>query len=52
MSTIITSIDEFAFSECPRLEKIYYPGTTADWNAVTVGEENEALQNVEVIYEN
>lgn len=48
----ITAIDEFAFSECPRLEKIYYPGTTADWNAVTVGEENEALQNVEVIYEN
>lgn len=47
----ITDIDEFAFSECPRLAKIYYPGTEADWQAVTVGEENEALANVEVIYE-
>lgn len=48
----ITAIDEFAFSECPMLEKIYYPGTEADWKAVTVGEENEALNDVEIIYEN
>ena len=33
------------------LEKIYYPGTAADWKAVTVGEENEALHDVEIIYE-
>lgn len=47
----ITAIDEFAFSECPKLSKIYYPGTEADWQAVTIGEENTALDTVEVIYE-
>lgn len=47
----ITAIDEFAFSECPKLSKIYYPGTETEWNAVTIGEENEVLQDVEVIYE-
>ncbi|MBQ8642161.1 MAG: leucine-rich repeat domain-containing protein [Clostridia bacterium] len=48
----ITAIDEFAFSECPMLKTIYYPGTEADWNAVTIGEENQALDTVEVVYEN
>jgi len=47
----ITAVDEFAFSECPRLEKIYYPGTASDWKAVKIGEENQALESVEIVYE-
>lgn len=47
----ITSIDEFAFSECPAMKKIYYPGTAADWNAVVIGDENDVLNTVEVVFE-
>ena len=49
--TPITAVDEFAFSECPALKKIYYPGTSADWNAVMIGEENDILDTVEVVFE-
>ncbi len=47
----ITAIDEFAFSECPALHTVYYPGTQADWNAVTVGDENDILADVKVVFE-
>ncbi|MBR4961443.1 MAG: leucine-rich repeat domain-containing protein [Clostridia bacterium] len=47
----ITAIDEFAFSECPALKKIYYTGTAAEWKAVVIGDENEALNGVEVVFE-
>ncbi|MBP3393313.1 MAG: leucine-rich repeat domain-containing protein, partial [Lentisphaeria bacterium] len=46
----ITAIDEFAFSECPALEQITYGGTEAEWNAVVIGEENEALNDAEVVF--
>ncbi len=47
----VTAIEDFAFSECPSLETVYYPGTQADWDAVTVGEENEALDGIKVVFE-
>lgn len=46
----ITAIDEFAFSECPALEQITYGGTEAEWNAIVIGEENEALNDAEVVF--
>ncbi len=47
----ITRVDDFAFSECPMLETVYYPGTQADWDTMTIGEENEALGTVKVVFE-
>ena len=32
-----------AFAECPMLATIYFPGTTAEWHGIIVGDENDAL---------
>ncbi len=42
----VTSIGDNAFRECTALTDVYFDGTSAQWAAITVGENNEALQNV------
>ena len=32
-----------AFSDCKRLAVVYFTGSTAEWHALTVGDENDAL---------
>lgn len=44
----ITSIGDYAFNGCDNLTDIYYAGTQEEWAAITIGEENEPLQNVTV----
>lgn len=39
----VKEIREMAFYNCPYLAKIYYAGSPADWEAITVGAKNYAL---------
>ena len=43
----ITYIGEHAFNECGMLTDVYYDGTEAQWNAITIAEGNEALASAE-----
>ncbi len=44
----ITEIKAYAFSDCSRLMDIYFTGTQAQWEAITVGEGNEILTSSNV----
>ncbi|MBE7057007.1 MAG: hypothetical protein E7388_06170 [Ruminococcaceae bacterium] len=46
----ITIIGEGAFSGCTSLETVYYYGTEAQWDAITLGSENENLTSAEIIF--
>lgn len=41
----IVKIVSHAFSDCSALKDIYYTGTEAEWNAITIGDDNRYLQN-------
>ena len=36
----VIKIDEYAFNNCRGLEAVYYDGTTAEWNAIEIGDYN------------
>ena len=44
----VKSIDHKAFSLCNKLASVNYRGTSAQWKAVTVGEDNDALKNAKI----
>ena len=46
----LTSIANGAFSGCTGLTEIYYSGTQVQWNAITIDENNEALQSINIHY--
>lgn len=46
----VTSIEKYAFYKCSELTKVLYGGDQTQWNAITIGENNEALQNAQVIF--
>lgn len=39
----VTTIDDSAFSNCTSLTDVYYDGTQTQWNAISIGRENECL---------
>lgn len=41
----VTSIGDGAFDYCDALTDIYYGGTEAQWNAITIGTDNDPLHN-------
>ena len=43
-------IEDYAFAGCPSLTDVYYTGTEEQWNAITIGESNEALLNATIHY--
>ena len=45
----VTRIGNGAFNECSKLTNIYFEGTAAQWEAVTIGEQNDPLLDA-VIY--
>ena len=45
----VTSIGDEAFKGCTSLAKVYYSGTRAQWAGITIGTDNEALTNAEII---
>ena len=44
----VKSIDHKAFGLCNKLASVNYKGTSAQWKAVTVGEDNDALKNAKI----
>ena len=45
MGSSVTNIDGSAFEYCDALADVYYHGTEADWNAITIAEDNEPFIN-------
>ena len=46
----VTTIKENAFINCEALKTVRFGGTEAQWNAIEIGEGNEALVNAKVIF--
>ena len=47
----ITDIGANAFQSCSKLADVYYKGTQADWNQVTIGTNNAPLLNAQMHFE-
>ena len=47
----VTTIGDYVFSGCYSLTDVYYSGTEAQWNNITIIAGNEALQNATIHYE-
>lgn len=45
ISSNVLSIEDFAFSECSDLYDIFYNGTLAEWNAISIGKDNDPLSS-------
>ncbi|MBQ9551680.1 MAG: leucine-rich repeat protein [Clostridia bacterium] len=41
----VSLIDTGAFKNCTRLEDVYYPGTSEQWNEISIGTDNDPLTN-------
>ncbi|MBQ9552659.1 MAG: leucine-rich repeat protein [Clostridia bacterium] len=48
----ITSIGDYAFFYCTGLTDVYYSSTQTLWNAIEIGEENDALLNATIHFLN
>ena len=46
----VNRIGDSAFQGCTSLSKVYYNGTEADWNAITVGKNNSPLTNAQIYF--
>ena len=46
----VTSIGEYAFYYCSNLEDVYYTGSKAEWQAITIGSYNSPLANATIHY--
>ncbi len=44
----VTKIDIAAFSECTALTDVYYSGTEAQWNQISIGASNDCLKNAKL----
>ncbi len=45
----VTAIEQYAFNGCPSLDRVYYGGTQQQWDAITIGEGNHALDDARVV---
>ncbi|MBQ9121385.1 MAG: leucine-rich repeat domain-containing protein [Clostridia bacterium] len=43
-------IGDYAFSDCTRLTDVYYAGTEAEWNAITIQMDNYPLKDATIHY--
>ena len=46
----VTSIGDSAFYGCDSLNTIYYSGTQEQWNSISIGSDNEELENAAIEY--
>ena len=49
MYDAVETIGMRAFNDCGNLKKVIYHGTNEQWNAITLGDGNEALVNAELV---
>ena len=47
----VTSIGDWAFSGCSKLKDVYYGGTKADWDGISIARNNEPLQQASIHYQ-
>lgn len=47
----VTKINGSAFSECNNLTDVYFLGTEAKWNTITIGNDNEPLKKAKVYFQ-
>ena len=46
----VTEIQYAAFNNCKNLKDVYYTGSEDDWNAMQIGDYNDALLNATIHY--
>ena len=46
----VTNIDIKVFAGCTSLTNVYYMGTEQEWMAVTIGEGNDVLSEIDITY--
>lgn len=46
----VTSIGQYAFSGCNNLQNVYYKGTVAQWDSITIDSDNTPLINARRYY--
>jgi hypothetical protein len=46
----VTAILDAAFEDCTSLRDVYFLGTQAEWNAISIAENNDALANATIHY--
>ena len=46
--TSVTTIESMAFYQCDSLTDVYYGGTEAQWNAISIDDDNEDLTGAEI----
>ena len=44
----VTAINSYAFHLCVKLEDVYYTGNVSEWNQISVGDNNDSLENVTI----
>ena len=47
----VTKIEDDAFLDCRKLSKVYFAGTKAQWEAISIGNRNDSLINADIEYE-
>ena len=47
----VKSIGESAFENCESLADVYYGGSKTQWNAITIGDNNDCLKNATIHYQ-
>ncbi len=47
---VLMEIGEYAFAQCTSFRELVFHGTEEQWNAVTVGENNELLHQAKITY--
>lgn len=50
ISNCVTVIGDTAFYGCDSLSNVYYAGDQSQWNAITVGADNNAILNADIWY--
>ena len=46
----LESIEPYIISRCENIEKIYYEGTKEDWEKINIGDGNEDIEDVEIVF--
>ena len=46
----VTTIGSYAFYNCSKLNTVYYTGSQSQWNAISIGSDNDPLKNASKVY--
>ena len=46
----VMSIGNYAFNKCSKLATVYYTGSQAQWNSISIGSNNDPLLNANIVF--